>query len=485
MQELKDSFVHAFETPNFPYLYDVNTNSILRVSPGICDYMRGTSKNALTEEDIRLIGKMRNEGFLKKNPLTKIEHQVMPVLNNFLDQKIQGITFQITQQCNLRCKYCVYSGDYITRGHAPKSMSVDLAKRGIDFVMEHSSSLIDTDIGFYGGEPLLRFNDMKEIVAYASSISEGKIVRYNVTTNGTIMNDEILTFLDEHKFTILISLDGPKEIHDQNRVFAANGKGSFDAIMDNIRYMKEKYPSLYARCAFNAVLDPTLDLGCASQFFLATKELEGANVMASIISDEYRKSDVTISEQYKIEEEVAMFKLFMNRFGRLDKKYVSPITEAKFARISTTMFTLREISPTLPPVGHPSGPCIPGARKLFMNVEGTFYPCEKVSEGSKNTIIGNIDDGFDLERIAQLVNIGSVTEQECLNCWGFRLCPLCMLSADDTEMLSKEVKIPRCKNALYSNEHMLKDYCTLIEYGFRFEDNEVPIFVYEKEFENE
>lgn len=484
MTQQKQSFVHAFKTPNYPYLYDVNTNSILRVTHGIYNYICDT-QNALSENDQALIKQMVADGFLKKNPLKKIQHPSLPILNNFLDKKIQGITLQITQQCNLRCKYCVYSGDYVTRKHAPKSMPLELAKKGIDFLLKHSSSLLDTDIGFYGGEALLCFEDMKEIVSYASKASEGKIVRYNLTTNGTLFTDEILSFLEKYNFSILISLDGPKEIHDQNRVFAATGKGTFDKIMENIKYIKQNYPTVYKRCSFNAVLDPTLDIGCASQFFLTTKELEGASIMASVISDEYRKHKVEIPERYRIDEEIALFKLFLNRFNRIGKEHVSPISEAKFARISTIMFTLREISPTLPPISHPSGPCIPGARKLFMTVDGVFYPCEKVSEDSKNTVIGSIKTGFDLKRIAELVNVAAVTEHECLNCWGFRICPLCMLSADDTKTLSREAKLPRCAHALYSNEHMIKDYCTLIEYGFRFEDTETPIFVYEKEFGNE
>jgi uncharacterized protein len=481
MISLEKNFIHPFATPNAKYLYDVNTNSIVKIPESIYQYIIDPENNILDDVDINLIEAMTNDGFLKPNVIERIEHPATKHLESIFKTKIQGITLQITQQCNLRCKYCAYSGDYHNRTHSPKVMSLETAKKGVDFIIQRSSAFADTCIGFYGGEPLLSFEAIKDIVAYAIQRGEGKIIRFYMTTNGTLFNKEILDFLDAHDFLLLISLDGPKEMHDKNRVFAASGQGSFDRIMANIDTIKKSYPKLYKRMAFNAVLDPSLDIGCANEFFLACEALDGALIQSSIISSDYKKEQIEIPESYTINDEIEMFKMYLNRLGRLDERHISSVTKQKFMSIHTSMFTLRKPSASMPKVCHPSGPCVPGARKLFMNVDGKLYPCEKISEQSVNTCIGHIDTGLNLEQVAKLLNIGNLTEDVCKKCWGFRLCLLCFIVADDINGLSAKRKLASCQGALNTNEHFLKEYCTLLEYGFRFQDDEIPLFVYNKE----
>lgn len=93
---------------------------------------------------------------------------------------------------------------------------------------------------------------------------------------------------------------------------------------------------------------------------------------------------------------------------------------------------------------HPGGPCIPGTHKLFVNVKGDFYPCEKVCECSADTIIGNIDKGFDLDKAETLLNVGKLTEEQCRDCWCAKYCYICTAHLDQGDGLSRELKQKHC-----------------------------------------
>ncbi|WP_291447670.1 Cys-rich peptide radical SAM maturase CcpM [Desulfovibrio sp.] len=462
-----EAFVYPFATNLGHYLYDVNTNAILKTTSNIYNFYKINDEKILQGKDINILEKMTSEGFLKPNKIQNIEHPVTSILSSYMNRKVQTITLQLTQQCNLRCKYCAYSGNYNTRVHGTKKMSLELAKNAIDFLVKHSLDLDEINIGFYGGEPLLCFNEIKQLVLYAQNRAEGKNISYNITTNGTLFNDENIKFMQENSFMVTISLDGPEEIHDRNRVFASNGKGTYSTIISNIKYIKENYPNFYSQLTFNAVIDPTTDRVCSSNFFINCKEIEGAPLSASIISPIGLKNKIKINEQFFINEDVEDFKLMLNKIGRLSSEKVSKISEARFNQMLATINLMRLRSRDLPEVIHPSGPCIPGARKLMIDVEGSFYPCESVPEVSALRI-GNISEGFDLQAISALLNVGKLTEERCKNCWGIRLCTQCCLPAANENGLSKELRLFECNNVLRSHEQSFKDFCTLKEYGYAF-----------------
>lgn len=470
-----EAFVYPFKTQTKYYLYDVNTNSIVLINKNIYELFKNNLNN-LNDKDYDFLNNLQDDGLLQKNKIKKIEHPMTQYLEDILNRKLQAVTLQVTQNCNFRCKYCVYSGSYTTRGHTNKDMNFGTAVKAIDFVINRSSSLPDLDIGFYGGEPLIAFNLIKQVVEYSKVKAEGKIVRFHMTTNGTLLTEKIMDFLEENKFSIMISLDGPKEIHDRNRVFAHNGKGSFDIIMKNIDKIKNRYPSLYSRLMFNAVIDPSLDQNCATEFFVSCKELGNSPISASIISSEYKKDKVSIPNEYFITEEFDLFKTFLYKLKKISGRTISGVSKTKFSLFHETMRTLREKSTTMPEICHPSGPCIPGAKKLFVDVHGNLYPCEKVSEMSFNTKIGTLDSGFDIKQIKKILNIGKLTSNTCKKCWGFRLCSLCVLAADNTQKLSGNEKRKSCTSVLRGNEEMLRNYCTLVEAGYIFENEEVKCF---------
>lgn len=468
------SFVFPFRTPDNYYLYDVNTNAILNINEDIFLFYKNKKKE-LNQDSINNLNDLLQKGYLQPNSIEKIEHSASPYLDQLSERSIQNVTLQVTQQCNLRCKYCVYSGSYLTRTHSEKTMPWEIAKRSIDFLLGHSMDTENPTIGFYGGEPLLNFKLIKKAVNYALEQFEGKKVDFGMTTNGTLFNDEILEFLEKNRFHLLISLDGPRHIHDSNRVFAINGKGTFDTIIKNIDYIKKKYRELYKNAMFNAVVSPELGASCINQFFLSCDAVNSERINLTYLSKNFlndeAKENFQESENFLISYRREEFRTFMSKIGRISRDKFTGANWLAFEQFKSTMHTLRGFSKSLPKIFHPSGPCVPGIRKLFVDINGNFFPCERVSESSPHMRIGNISTGFDLKNIYKLLNIGQITADECKKCWAAKFCIQCCSTADNGMELCSQTRLSNCKTVFSNAEHMLKNFCVLKELNFSFEND--------------
>lgn len=131
---------------------------------------------------------------MKEREIEVIEHPETPYLPHLLAHNIEQLTLQVTQNCNLRCSYCVYGGSYINRHHCNKRMDFQMAKKAIDFALERSSDSRRLSIGFYGGEPFLEFELIKQCINYVHEMVEGKDVLFTVTTNGTLLTEDKMKF---------------------------------------------------------------------------------------------------------------------------------------------------------------------------------------------------------------------------------------------------------------------------------------------------
>lgn len=212
------SFIKLFETVGSYYIFDVNTTSIIRIDEELYNSLNAFLTGRITweqmdKEALDRIDKLKRQGFLKKCDLnTEIKHAAAEHLMDYLERNIHQLILQVTQNCNLRCKYCVYSGSYVNRVHTKKRMSVETAKKAVDFYHTHSGNLKTALISFYGGEPLLEMELIREIMAYADKVFSGKEIRYNMTTNATLLSDEIIEFLHNNDVSLTISLDGPQKV---------------------------------------------------------------------------------------------------------------------------------------------------------------------------------------------------------------------------------------------------------------------------------
>ena len=335
------------------------------------------------------------------------------------------MTLQVTQQCNLKCEYCPYSGGFYNRQHNNRKMSFEIAKKAIDFYFLHSFDIPDAQIGFYGGEPLIEFEMIRRIVEYCNNEYYGKKIRYFVTTNATLLTEEKLDFLMKNNFVLTISLDGPRQYHNKNR-HRVDDTGSFDIVMENIKMVYRKYHDKKENIQFNCVIDPEADLKCINDFFIKEEALREYRVLFNSISREGIKEDDKFlpGDSYFEQYEYEVFKMMYSKYGKVKGIDVSNIVETYFWQIKTT-YGDRKITGLHEEYSHPSGPCIPGVHKLFVDVLGNYYPCEKVCEESKDMIIGNVESGFDKSQVDKLLNIGKMTEVQCKNCWCAKYCFVC------------------------------------------------------------
>lgn len=157
---------HTFTAGGKRYMFDANTNVIINLKEDLYfeleKYMQSGYK-----EFTPAIEKLRDRGYLKDRADFEMVHPMDSTLEYSLERCIGTIALQVTQGCNLRCKYCAYSGSYDNRVHSSKRMSKEIAFKAIDFLFDHSIDRDRVSLGFYGGEPLLELDLIKECVKYA------------------------------------------------------------------------------------------------------------------------------------------------------------------------------------------------------------------------------------------------------------------------------------------------------------------------------
>jgi uncharacterized protein len=156
-----------------------------------------------------------------------------PVQERPADFPLQTLVLNLTNQCNLSCQYCYeFGADKVaTPEGKPKFMDFPTAKASVDFLLEQSAGRRAIHITFFGGETLMNFPLLKQVVAYANerAAEHGRAIDYSLTTDATLLTPAIIEFLSENRIGVTVSIDGPKELHDQLRVFA-NGRGSYDIV---------------------------------------------------------------------------------------------------------------------------------------------------------------------------------------------------------------------------------------------------------------
>lgn len=434
------------KTPLGFYYYETQKNEILTIGEELYDYLFDTiicSKDSMDISDHckQEISELKECGYLQPSHIVRIEHPQTRTIENMLDRKLTMLTLQLTQMCNLRCEYCIYSeNSSYNRCHSNHKMSFETAKKLIDFYHTHSIDSEKISIAFYGGEPLLEFNLIKKIVEYANEVFEGKPILYRMTTNATLFTDDAIEFFFDsgNEFSILISLDGPKSIQDKNRKFP-NGKGSYDMILKNIQKIYDKNPDNLSKLHFNTVIDPKNDYLEIVQI-LEHPLLKNMNFQFNLL--EHNSESVEYETDYLTKFNYDMFLGYL-AFFRDDKKgFPNQMIEKDIAYIQDGIRKFR--TGNLGAVSAPGGPCEPGRMRLFSNYKGDFFPCERVSELSGCMNIGSVDKGFDIKKIKDILNVASVTKDACKNCWAFQLCNICVKRADEDGVISAERKLKAC-----------------------------------------
>ena len=335
-------------------------------------------------------------------------------------------------------------------------MSLETAKKAVDFLADHSIDNGEVNISFYGGEPLLEIELIKKVISYSNSVFEGKNVSYNLTSNGTLFTGEMIEYFIKENVRVMISLDGSEKIHDKNRRFAADGSGTFRTVMKNLKYIKEKYPEFLEQVDINMVIDPQNEFDHINSVFKDYDVFRKMHIHSAIVDDIYTFEKTTYSDDYSQKMQYQFFLGYLNQYGRTGSESLIPMVIEERERVKSIRDNLDRIE-GLSDCTAPGGPCIPGQKRLFIDVEGNFFPCERVNEKSDCMNIGNLEEGFDFEKAEKLLNVGRLSKDECRNCWAFRHCNLCAKYIDDMGVLSKELKLSQCDKVRSSLRETLLD----------------------------
>ena len=317
---------------------------------------------------------------------------------------IKALCMHIAHTCNLNCSYCFASqGKY----HGDRAMmSYEVGKRALDFLIENSGTRHNLEVDFFGGEPLMNFDVVKQLVAYARSIEKehNKNFRFTLTTNGVLIDDDVIEFANMECSNVVLSLDGRKEIHDRFRVDYA-GNGSFDKIVPKFQKLVEarEGKNYYMRGTFTHA-NPDFLKDIETMLDLGFTELSMEPVVCAPGDPaELTAEDMEIvKDQY---EKLASLMLKRHREGR-------PFTFYHY------MIDLK------------GGPCIykrisgcgSGTEYMAVTPWGDLYPCHQFV-GDESFKLGNIYDGVtNTARQCEFASCNVYARPECRDCWARLYC---------------------------------------------------------------
>ena len=325
-----------------------------------------------------------------------------------LKQKTAGVVkalcLHIAHTCNLNCAYCFASqGKY----HGERAiMSYEVGKQALDFLMENSGTRRNLEVDFFGGEPLMNFQVVKDLVAYARSVEQerGKNFRFTLTTNGVLVDDEVIDWANRECSNVVLSLDGRKEIHDRFRVDYA-GKGSWEKIVPKFQKFVEARGGrdYYMRGTFTHA-NPDFLNDIQTMLDLGFSELS----MEPVVCATGDPSALTEADM----------EIVMDQYEKLAQLMLQKDKEGKPFTFYHYMIDLS------------GGPCIykrisgcgSGTEYMAVTPWGDLYPCHQFV-GEERFKLGNIWDGVtnrEIQREFAACNV--YAHAECRDCWARLYC---------------------------------------------------------------
>ncbi|MBR2329811.1 MAG: thioether cross-link-forming SCIFF peptide maturase [Clostridia bacterium] len=395
--------IHIFSYRGQNYIYDVGSGSLHECDKATADYLnaqegQNVDITYISDEQIKEIlqdvDALKNEGLLYKD-----EVKAYPVKSN----EVKALCIHICHDCNFRCRYCFADeGAYHSKR---ESMTFETAKKAVDFLIENSGKRKVLEMDFFGGEPLMNLDVLKQTVYYAKEkgAAVGKKFLFTTTTNALLLNDETIQFFNEEMENIVLSLDGRKEVHDAIRK-TINGKGTFDLIIDKIK----KFISLrgnksyYVRGTFTAKnLDFAKDV-----LFIADQGVDSIS-MEPVVTD---IPDLQITDKHLPE--------IKKEYENLCEEYLKRHAENKGFNFFHFNIDLE------------GGPCLSkrvsacGAGNEYFSVtpNGDLYPCHQFA-GDENFRMGSVFEGITRPDIREkFKNSCLFTRKKCENCFAKFIC---------------------------------------------------------------
>lgn len=458
--------VKTFEFGDAYFVYDVNTNQIVEVERAVYDVIdrwRGgeslIDKKAIgsdyTEGEIdkaveTIKGAIDEHGLFSSHRPKRLSMGIYSGedVKRLYEGGFPQMVLELTMECNLSCRYCQVSGHYSKPGTHSLHMSREMMFKAIDFYYEKSKGSEYSHISFYGGEPLLKFDLIKEAVGYVRAKSDGSKYTFSFTTNGMLFNKEMIDFFINHDFRLLVSLDGPKSTHDRYRVFQ-DGGGTFDTIIKNLEFIREYNRDYFDRnVSVTCVVAPPFDnLDDLFDFFssnpLFKDKRERGKVRASFVDSRETDflKDIGLDKASLSSNGIADH--FTERFKRslLERNYHFMSIEKGFVFPIIYSLARRKIRKVGDYIA-PNGACQLGGRRFFVRTNGDIEVCEK---GGSDYKLGNVEKGFDYELMASYYRKMEERMQDCVNCWAMHYCSRCWVQVGDLDEFDGEVKTRFCE----------------------------------------
>ena len=449
-----EPFIYTFKTPNNYYFYDVNKDEIVPVNEGIYLFLqKKRNLSDLSGNEKNMIDSLFSNGYLSDNRVRTLCHPNTEDVEFEVNNRACELVLQVTQMCNLCCSYCAFADSehsVYQRKRSNRSMSWETARKSIDDFLDNSFENTDVHFGFYGGEPFAEFPLVKKCVEYIEENFVGKRIHFTATTNGTLLNDEVIGFIVRHNIHMMFSIDGPKSIHDASRK-RLDGSGSFDAAYSALRRVVETYGERYKDfVSIHMVINPANDVDEADVFF-KDDFMKSHDIPAriSIASDSKRDEPFEKSKDFNMKIKYRSFQSMASHLKLIDIPDLSRIDKSLMEGRLKTDWRFKIDKSPLEEKNIPGGPCIPGKRKVFVDINGDYYPCERVSENLESMKIGSVTDGINTSQCKELLNFSQKTANMCRNCFAFRYCGVCIahVNFDDFSYESKKRECDAAKKS--------------------------------------
>ena len=394
--DINSGSVHIFDDIS----YDIVEDAYDKTLDELCnkyDYSREEISDSLDE-----INSLRQENLLYTDN-SYIDNIILANHSNV----IKAMCLHVAHDCNLRCSYCFASqGDF---GGEKEIMSLEVGKKALEYLVENSGNRRNLEVDFFGGEPLMNFEVVKKLVDYGNEIAEknGKKFRFTITTNGVLLNDDKIEYINKTMHNVVLSLDGRKEINDANRPLI-NGKGSYDLIVPKFQKLikdrpKDKY--YYVRGTFTRQnLDFSKDVNEYKDLNFALTSIE------PVVGDE--------SNEYAIRQED--LPKILDEYEKLAKEYAVMQANKEDFKLFHFIVDLTQ------------GPCVikrvrgcgAGGEYLAITPNGDIYPCHQFV-GNEDFKMGNLfDKNLKLPEKMQkdFKNANVLAKDECKQCWARYYC---------------------------------------------------------------
>lgn len=409
--------IHKYKLNGFNIVIDVNSGAVHVLDDCSFDILSELSDNVPAAVPQEIYEKLSSN--YSKEEIEESYDELLELYNSellfskdeeyerFLDlsaSPVKSMCLNVAHDCNLGCEYCFASkGNF---GGNRELMSFDIGKKAIDFLIKESGARHNLEVDFFGGEPLMNFDVVKQIVNYARSIEKkhNKNFRFTITTNGILLDDEKIDFINREMSNVVLSIDGRKEVNDRLRK-TVNGKDSYSVIVPKFQKLVSQRgdKDYYTRGTFTKYnLDFTEDV------------LHLADLGFDQISVEPVVSDPRLD--YSINEE-DLERVFAE-YEKLAKTILEKRKQGKNFNFFHFMIDLNQ------------GPCVIkrlrgcgcGNEYVAITPNGDIYPCHQFV-GEENWKMGNlIDESFNRDLKTQFGKTNVYTKPDCKDCWAKFYC---------------------------------------------------------------